>query len=91
MVVYPSGCHKEERLNLTLGVLTMTFDEFRRRNLPPEDGAISSTHSQAQSSFFCDPTVDDSVVEDLNEPEMNRFLEWLEGTLLIGDPGEGRA
>ena len=68
----------------------MTFDEFRRRNSPPEDPLIPSADSQAAASFFRDPAVDDSAIEDVNETEMNRFLEWLEGTLLIDDLGGGR-
>jgi hypothetical protein len=69
----------------------MTFDEFRCRNLPPEDPVISFTDSRAETWFFRDPAVGDSAFEDLDETEMNRFLEWPEGTLLIDDLGEGGA
>jgi hypothetical protein len=30
----------------------------------------------------------ESALEDLDETEMTRFLEWLEGTPLINDLGE---
>lgn len=68
----------------------MTFDEVRRRNSPPEGPLIPSADSQAAASFFGEPAVDDSAVEDLNETEMKRFLQWLEGTLLIDELGGGR-
>jgi hypothetical protein len=69
----------------------MTFDEFRHGNLPPEDLVVSSADSRAETWSFRDPAVGDSAFEDLDETEMNRFLEWLEGTLLIDDLGEGGA
>jgi hypothetical protein len=70
----------------------MTFDELWRRNLLRKDPVISSGDSasdrQAESSSFRDPAFGESAFEDLDETEMNRFLEWLEGTLLIDDLGE---
>ena len=66
----------------------MTFDELWRRNLPGEDPVISPLDSQAEASFFRDPPFAESGFEDLDETEMNIFLERLEGTLLIDDPGE---
>ena len=66
----------------------MTFDELWRRNLQSEDRVISPTDTQAEASFFRDPAFDESVFEDLDETEMNRFLEWIEATLLIDDLGE---
>ena len=69
----------------------MTFDELWRRSLPRKDPVISSIDSQAEASFFRDPAFGESAFEDLDETEMNRFLEWLEGTLLIDDLGEREA
>lgn len=66
----------------------MTFDELWRQNLPRKDPVISSIDSQAEVPLFSDPTFAGSAFEHLDEPEMNRFLEWLEGTLLIDDVGE---
>lgn len=68
----------------------MTFDEFRRRNRGPEDPVISAADAQAAASFFRG-AADDTAIDHLNKAEMNRFLEWLEGTLLIDDLGEDRA
>ena len=69
----------------------MTFDELWRRNLPRKDPDISSIGSEAEASFVRDPAFGESALEDLDETEMNRFLEWLEGTLSIDDLGEPAA
>jgi hypothetical protein len=69
----------------------MTFDELWRRNLSRKDPDVSSIGSEAEASSFRDPAFGESAFEDLDETEMNRFLEWLEGTLLIDDLGERRA
>lgn len=66
----------------------MTFDDLWRRNLSRKDPVISSTDSQADASFARDPVFGESALEDPDETEMNRFLERLEGTLLIDDIGE---
>ena len=66
----------------------MTFDELWRRNLPRKDPVISSIGSEAEASSFRDPAFGESALEDPDETEMNRFLEWLEGTLLIDDIAE---
>jgi hypothetical protein len=66
----------------------MTFDELWRWNLPRKDRVSSSTDSQAEASFVRDAAAGDSAFEDLDETEMNRFLEWLERTLLIDNLGE---
>ena len=66
----------------------MTFDKLWRRNLPRKDPVISSIDSQAEASPLRDPAFGESVLEDLDETEINRFFEWLEGTLLIDDLGE---
>jgi hypothetical protein len=66
----------------------MTFDQLWRQNLPRKEPVISSTDSQAEDSFFRDSAFGDSAFEDMDETEMNRFLEWLEVTLLIDDLGE---
>ena len=69
----------------------MTVDEFRRRNPPTDHPDISSTDSDAVASSFRDSAAGDCPIEDLDKTEMNRFLEWLEGTLLIDDFEEGGA
>ena len=66
----------------------MTFDELWRRNLARNDTDISSTGSETEPSFGRDPAFGESALEDPDETETNRFLEWLEGTLLIDDLGE---
>ena len=66
----------------------MTFDELWRRNLPRQDPDISSIDSVVEASSFRDPAFGESALDDLDETEMNRFLEWLEGTLLIDDIAE---
>ena len=66
----------------------MTFDELWRRNLGHKDSFISSVDSQAEASSFRDPAFGESAFEDLDETEMNGYLEWLEGTLLIDDLGD---
>ena len=66
----------------------MTFDELWRRNLPRKDPVISSTDSQAEASFVSDPAFGESAFENPDRTEIERFLEWLEGTLLIDDLGE---
>jgi hypothetical protein len=66
----------------------MTFDELWRRILPRKDPVICSIDSQTEASSFRDPAFGESAMEDLDETEMNQFLEWLEGTLLIDDLGE---
>ena len=66
----------------------MTFDELWRQNLPRKDPVSSSSDSQAEAPHFRDPASGESEFEDLDETEMNRFLEWLEGTLLIDDADE---
>ena len=66
----------------------MTFDELWRRNLSHKDPVISPIDSQAEASSFRDPAFGESALKDLDETEMNQFLEWLEGTLLIDDLGE---
>ena len=66
----------------------MTFDELWRQNLPRKDPVISSADSQAEASFVRDPASAETAFENLDDTEMSRFLEWLEGTLLIDDLGE---
>ena len=61
----------------------MTFDELWRKNLLRKDPVIPSSDSPAEDLAF-----GESALEDLDETEMNRFLEWLEGTLLIDDIAE---
>ena len=63
----------------------MTFDELWRQNLAHKD---PSSESQAEGSSFRDPASGESAFEDLDATEMKRFLDWLEGTLLIDDLGE---
>ena len=65
----------------------MTFDELWGQNLARKNPVISSTESQAEGSSFRDPAFGESALGGLDETEMNRFLEWLEGTLLIDDLG----
>ena len=65
----------------------MTFDELWRRNLPRKDPVTSSTEDQAEASFFRDPAFGELAFEDPDETEMDRFLEWLEGTLRIDEFG----
>jgi len=65
----------------------MTFDELWRRNLPRKDPDIPSPDSQGEASFFRDPAFGDSDFENLDEAEVNRFLEWLEETPMIDDLG----
>ena len=69
----------------------MTFDELWRRNLARKDPVISSTDNQAGAPLFRDPGFSELALETLDETEVNRFLEWLEGTLLIDDLGEHEA
>jgi hypothetical protein len=66
----------------------MTFDELWRQNLPSKDPDISSTESEAETSYLRDAASGESALEDLDETEMTRFLEWLEGMPLINDLGE---
>jgi hypothetical protein len=91
LFVYPIGFHEEKRSKSRARSSSMTFDELWRRNLPSKDPVVSLSDSQAEGSSFRDPVSGESAFEDLDEPEMNRFLEWLEGTLLIDDLGERRA
>ena len=69
----------------------MTFDEFRRRNLQPEDPTIYSTDSQAENSSLHHRAARDCAVEHPDKTEMNRYLEWLEEMLLTEDCGKGGA
>ena len=69
----------------------MTFDELWRRNLPSLHPVISSTDSQTDASFFCDSAFNKYAFDDVDETEMNQFLECLEGTLLIDSLDEGGA
>ena len=69
----------------------MTFDELWRQNFRSKNPVNSSTDSHPEVSSFRDPAFGESGLEDPNETKMNRFFEWLEGTLLIDDIGEGGA
>jgi hypothetical protein len=40
---------------------------------------------QAEASFVRDPDFGESAFEGLDQTEVNRYLEWLEGTLVIDD------
>ena len=66
----------------------MTFDELWRRNCSCKDRVISFIDIQAETSFLCDPACGESAFEDLDEEEMNRFLECFEKMLMIGDPDQ---
>ena len=63
----------------------MTFDELWRQNLPRKDPLIFSNDRPSEGSSFRNPGCSESVFEDLDETEMNRFIEWLERTLLSDD------
>jgi len=62
----------------------MTFDELWRLN-----AALKRTVDQAEEvKRSDDPTAIDSVLEDPDREEINRFLEWLEESLQSGIPNE---
>ncbi|MBV9265952.1 MAG: hypothetical protein JO061_07280 [Acidobacteriaceae bacterium] len=59
----------------------MTFDELWRRNLTRSNRPVLSS-IDTPAEFSGDAAPIESVFDDLDEAEMNDFLEWLETTLL---------
>ncbi|MBV8832304.1 MAG: hypothetical protein JO108_24145 [Acidobacteriaceae bacterium] len=69
----------------------MTFDELWRQN-DGEDARTSPLNMPAQPAFPIDSSVaGSSGLEDLDETEINRFLDWLETGLQLDDFGEWAA
>ena len=74
-----------------LRVPCVTLDELWRQN-GGEDARTSPLHMPAHPAFPVDSSVvDGSALEDLDETEINRFLNWLETGLQLDDFGEWAA
>jgi hypothetical protein len=63
----------------------MTFDELWRLDLAPNGGLTSSMDTSAEAGCVDCGASNGYVFADLDETEMNRFVEWLENSLLSVD------
>jgi hypothetical protein len=60
----------------------MTFDELWRMNLADDDALMSSVEPAEDIELFQDPVLEGPILDDPDETEMNRFLDWLETRFL---------
>jgi hypothetical protein len=66
----------------------MTFDELWRLDAALKRAFTDSVDQAEEVKRSDDPTAIDSVLEDPDREEINRFLEWLEESLQSGIPNE---
>ena len=59
----------------------MTFDELWRRSVAPERDAMNSGGETEDADMFDVSTLADARLDEPEEWEVNRYLEWLEKTL----------
>jgi hypothetical protein len=67
----------------------MTFDELWRRDLARKGSPMHSGDTPEDAELFASRSPKGSAIDDLDEGEISRFLEWLERRLLSGDAREG--
>jgi hypothetical protein len=66
----------------------MTFDELWRLDLARRRALTDSVDKAEEVELFDDRASSVSALDDLDEEEVNRFVEWLEETLLSTDSNE---
>jgi hypothetical protein len=66
----------------------MTFDELWRLDLARKRALTDSVDKSKEVEPFEDPASSGSPLDHLDEGEVNRFLEWLEESLLSADSNE---